>query len=266
MNIYVSTNVLKPSEPEKIFDYINPMGEIGIEFFPFWGCKGFEEALEASLPRLKEYKITMHGPYFDTEHSEPKGSEGYFKAVELFKKTLELCKELSCHHLVYHHNNKNLKGCNKLEIIKNSEENLLEINEMAKDYNVEIQVENAGVIANGNMLFDEEEFINMALSIENPILLDIGHAHANGWSLENVITRLKDKITSYHIHNNDGVHDSHNRIFDGSLDMESFIKLYVTHTPNADIVVEMGSHCDNQLKEIMDDIEKLKEMINNLTD
>ena len=114
----------------------------------------------------------------------------------------------------------------KEEMMRISSENLLELNKLAKKYDGNIVVENCGVISHENMLFDEDEFIEMAENIPNDILIDIGHAFANGWDLNNVIYRLKEKIVSYHLHNNDGFEDCHDSIRKGKIDIDEFFKMY----------------------------------------
>ena len=94
----------------------------------------------------------------------------------------------------------------------------------------------------------------MAKSIDNTILIDIGHAFANGWNLERVIKELKDKIVSYHLHNNNGINDSHDLITNGKLNMDEFMKLYKEYTPKADLVIEYGAHCANATNNIVEDI------------
>ena len=86
------------------------------------------------------------------------------------------------------------------------------------------------------------------------MLIDIGHAHANGWNLSETIESLKDQIEAYHIHNNDGIHDSHNRILEGSLDFEQFVLDYKKFTPDADIVVEYSRASSNDDEGIQEDL------------
>ena len=43
--------------------------------------------------------------------------------------------------------------------------------------------------------------------------------------LEGCLPDLKDQILADHLHNNDGVHDSHQRIHNGSLDFDRFLDL-----------------------------------------
>lgn len=265
MGIYISTNLFRPRDLENIFPLVDKVKEalklekiedekVGIELFPEWQSEIFEEVLRGNLEKFKSYNISLHGPYYKTEHSEKCGTEGYDRAIDYFTRTLQLSKDLKSEYIVYHHNNCKITNKDKREIIKVSSENLLELNKLSKEYDANIIVENAGVKFNDNMLFDEDEFIDMAKSIDNTILIDIGHAFANGWNLERVIKELKDKIVSYHLHNNNGINDSHDLITNGKLNMDEFMKLYKEYTPKADLVIEYGAHCANAINNIVEDI------------
>ncbi|MEW9122227.1 MAG: sugar phosphate isomerase/epimerase [Thermotaleaceae bacterium] len=259
MNIFISTNLYLPTELEKIFILLERMEdkEIGIELFPEWHDNQFGEAINKNLEKLKGYPSALHGPYYHTEHSRKKGCEEYKTAKEYFIKTLELGKALNSKYIVFHHNNCPVEAETREEIIKNSAENLLELNDLAKDYQIEIVVENAGVLSRKNMLFDENQFIEIAKSIDNKILVDIGHAFANNWNLDRVMAELKDKIVAYHLHNNDGVQDNHNRIRDGKLNMDDFFESYRKHTPHADLVIEYSKKCKEDVDGIIEDIEEI---------
>lgn len=112
-----------------------------------------------------------------------------------------------------------------------------------------------------NVLFNEEQFIEIAKGIENKILLDIGHAFANNWNLNCVINELKDKIVAYHIHNNDGVEDNHNRIRDGKLNIDDFFESYRKFTPSADLVFEYSRNCSKDVEGIIEDVNDVKKIL-----
>ena len=84
---------------------------------------------------------------------------------------------------------------------------------------------------------------------------------ANGWDLEQTMEALKDQIVAYHLHNNDGVHDSHQRIFHGTLDFPLFLSDYQRLTPNADLVLEYSPNVADDESGIQEDISWLLEQI-----
>lgn len=264
MNIYISTNLYNPDQLEEIFSLLDKINDrsIGIELFVEWQNDVFIKFIDDNIDRLKDYKISLHGPYYETEHSAEKGSLEYIRTNEYFNSTLEISKELNSRYIVYHHNNCKVVQENKERMIEASSENLIDLNENAKEYDSKIVVENCGVISHENMLFNEKEFIEMAKSIPNNILIDIGHAFANKWYIENIIMELKDKIVAYHIHNNDGFEDNHNRINDGKLSFDKFLDLYKKYTSDADLVLEYGKQCYKDVFGIIEDIEYIKNKLN----
>ncbi len=262
MKIYISTNAYSPNNLENVFSLLEKIDDknIGIELFPEWHDKEFEEILEKNKDRFRAYNLSLHGPYYYTEHSSPMDTEEYEKTKEYFIKTLQLSKDLNSKYIVFHHNNCIVEEEKREEMLRNSTENLMELNELAKEYGACILVENAGVLSRNNVLFNEEEFIEMAKGIENKILIDIGHAFANNWNLENLVSELKDKIVSYHLHNNDGIADSHNRILDGKLSIEEFFSIYKKYTPTADLVIEYSKISASE-DGLIDDINTIKELV-----
>ena len=76
--------------------------------------------------------------------------------------------------------------------------------------------------------------------------------------------RLKGQILAYHLHNNDGVHDSHRRIGDGTLDFEIFMTWAREYTPQADLVVEYGMETADDCQGIVEDVERLLAFENSL--
>lgn len=260
MSIYISTNLCEPGEMEYIFSVMDRINDktVGIELFPEWQDRKFITELNKNIDRLKKYKSTLHGPYYDTEHSARRGTVEYNRAKEYFINTLEVSEKLNSEYIVYHYNNCKVEDECKTDMIDISVKNLAELNEMARIYEAEIVVENSGVQSLENVLLEQEEFINIALMSENRVLLDIGHAFANGWDLNHVISVLKDKIASYHIHNNDGVHDSHDRIENGKMNIEDFFDMYRKYTPCAHLVIEYGKQCREDADGIIEDVEKVR--------
>lgn len=263
MGILISTNLYNTQEFEKIFELLekveNP--EVGVEIFPIWTDKDFENKLRENIGKLKEREISFRGPYYNAEHSAKKGSIAYARTMDYMKKTLEYAQMLESKYIVYHHNNRKALFKDKVDMIKTSNENLMEINNIAKKYNQKIVIENCGVISDDNMLLNEQEFIELCRFIPNDILIDIGHANCNGWNLEKIIKKLKFKIVSYHIHNNYGWIDEHNRIYDGNIDFEKFIKIYKRSTPDAELVIEYSRNINRDSCGIVHDINQLEELL-----
>ena len=179
--------------------------------------------------------------------------------MELLEKSLACGKQLNAKYMVYHHSNRAFRPEEKEEMLRNARENYPAIKEMCEQYNVPIVVENAGVECIDTMLLNEEEFIAECKRLSCDVLIDIGHAHANGWNLTHVMEELQDVIISYHVHNNDRTYDGHQRIFHGTLDFEKFIKDYERLTPDADIVVEYCPEAAEDMQGVFADVRYLLE-------
>ena len=255
----ISTNLYETENLPAIFTLLEQTHrkDIGIELFPAWQTPEFAAFLHEYGSLLARRPLSLHGPYVDTEHSAPEGTREYIRSMAYFEQTLALSQKLRARYIVYHHNNCRVLPETRREMLAASMRNLTALRSRAAAFQAQIVIENAGVHQRGNVLLEEEAFIRMAQSVPEKILVDIGHAHANGWDLEGLIRRLAGKITAYHVHNNNGVEDQHNRIGDGTLDMERFLAIYHRYTPAADLVLEYGPQCAADTVGILDDVETL---------
>ena len=98
--------------------------------------------------------------------------------------------------------------------------------------------ENTGTRTVGNMLLDQHEFTDVCRDLRLPVLVDAGHANANGWDIPKLIGDLRGQIGGYHLHNNDGANDLHNRLRDGTLDFRKLVPLMDEWTPDVPRVIE----------------------------
>lgn len=255
MNLYFSTNGINALEFDKAFSYVEPFwGQVGIEIFPAFHLNEFSEVFKKCQPRLKEYPISCHAPYYESEYSAAIGSAPYIRSMDLLVQTLNAITDLNTHYMVFHHNNHAFSPEEKETLLSNATDNFFIIQRECQKYHIPLVVENAGVKANHNMLLDEQEFINACKKLPCNVLIDIGHANANGWNVIRLMDALKDKIVSYHAHNNDGHSDGHQRIFHGTLDFEKFMKHYKEVTPNADIVLEYCPEAAADVAGVQEDI------------
>lgn len=260
MQLYFSTNAIPAAEFKKVLSYLEPFeGKLGIELFPEFDKEGYADAVNACMYELKKYPASLHGPYYGSDFSYKAGTEEYEKSMKLLEKSLACGKQLNAKYMVYHHSNRAFRPDEKEEMLRNARENYPAIKEMCEQYNVPIVVENAGVECIDTMLLNEEEFIAECKRLSCDVLIDIGHAHANGWNLTHVMEELQDVIISYHVHNNDRTYDGHQRIFHGTLDFEKFIKDYERLTPDADIVVEYCPEAAEDMQGVFADVRYLLE-------
>ena len=72
---------------------------------------------------------------------------------------------------------------------------------------------------------------------------------------------MKNKIISYHLHNNDGKKDSHDSIFYGSFNIDEFLEIYNKYTNKADLVLEYNKDYRKKVNILIEDIDYIKSRI-----
>ena len=262
MTLFFSTNAVPCRIFEKMFDYVEPFdGRLGLELFPEFDKLEYEGLVEKNFERIRRYPVSFHGPYYDSDFSCRKGTEEYQRSIGYLEKTLALGKCLHSAYVVYHHNNRAFAPGERDGILANARENFPEIRALCEKYGVTLAVENAGVKFHKNMLLDEGEFIEECRRLDVRVLIDIGHAHANGWNLPHVMEALSSRIISYHLHNNDGVRDLHQRIFNGTLDFPEFLKTCERLTPEADLVLEYCPQAAEDIRGVREDAQDILEFL-----
>jgi sugar phosphate isomerase/epimerase len=239
MTLYISVVLRDERRTEKFLSFLEdcPDGQsIGLELFPMFHLEGYSRLLDKFLPELAERPITFHEPYYEADHSYWKGSTEHRVTLEHCRNAFDYAARLNAGHVVYHLNNRVVSD--RGAMLRAALENLAEMKDLADTYGLRLLIENTGVTAMNNVLLGEDDFVGLFDAPEYDCLIDIGHANCNKWDLGSVIERLGNKIRSYHAHNNFGVNDEHNRIFDGTLDLGAFFRDYALYTPEADIVLE----------------------------
>jgi len=263
MNLFISTNLLNPRERECIFPLLDKWRgrNLGIEIFPHFYMDEYCQILDGCIGRLKNVPVSFHGPYHNTEHSRKKETKEYRAAMDYCKMTFAYAAKLGGRHIVFHYNNCPVTAETRENMLLHAGENLTELTELAKMEGLKLLVENTGISALGNVLFDEDEFIELFDNIPHNCLFDVGHAHCNCWDIENVLRELNHRTVCYHLHNNYRKFDEHNRIMDGTLDMGMIFDLYNLYTPDADIVIEYRSDLLENPEQIEEDIKLIQDNV-----
>ncbi len=265
MSVLVSTSMYSSKNFKNILHFIEKYkGKVGAEIFPRFDEPEFEGVLRECLPVLKHVPISIHEPYFEVEHTADFDSKEYRVTMHRLSSMIKYGSIMGCEYIVYHHNNREVPDDKKEELLKVSQDNLHEVSQLLLPYGIKAAIENAGTVANNTMLLNEKEFIAVCKESVCNVVIDLGHINANGWNLRNVMSALKSKIIAYHIHNNYGSTDEHNRIFDGTLDFNEFLNYYLELTPKANLVLEYREELADKEDEICKDIDYLFEVLQNV--
>ena len=103
-----------------------------------------------------------------------------------------------------------------------AEESLKTIGAYAEDNGVNVCIENLPRLR-GFMYQDINQLNESLERVGLPMTLDIGHAYTAGFTVDDAYF---NRIRHIHIHDNDGVHDSHLPLGDGIIDFKKFFEIF----------------------------------------
>jgi sugar phosphate isomerase/epimerase len=138
---------------------------------------------------------------------------------------------------------------------------LEELNVFAGQRGVQILLEN---IPNGLATAERLLMFLAQTHVENGFCFDVGHAHING-GVKPAFERMKDRIKSTHIHDNDGQNDSHLFPFhsgEGTIDWKETMNLLRSRGDQYPLLLELRevSAMENQFSVVRDVFDKLEEL------
>jgi sugar phosphate isomerase/epimerase len=165
------------------------------------------DGLAATL-KNKNVGYSVHVPVWDANLTS-ENAHLRNAVLESYKATIAFASRIEARHVVLHtgwcsdpHFSKE-KGRMRARIA------LEELAEFNRSYGQLLLVENIG--SNAASLFSEEQFVEFLDGFPANIgyVVDIGHAHINGWHIASLLKKLGDKLHALHIHDNDGQKDIH---------------------------------------------------------
>ena len=170
-----------------------------------------------------ELKYTVHAPFIEVNPASVNPALRKASINEI-KRSVDLANTLDSNIVVIHPGRSIFN--NDTEYMKSvyslAEDSLKTIGEYAKDCGVDTCIENLPRIR-GFMYQDINQLNESLERIDLPMTLDIGHAYTAGFTVDDVYF---DKIKHIHIHDNDGVHDSHLPLGDGIINFKRFFELF----------------------------------------
>lgn len=231
---------------------------IGIEiFYEFASDDMWKHVLEEAMDG-REGEFSIHSPFFYA-------NVGYTKEQELFR---ELCVPFGLYHrfhgqfYVLHSQG---EGCppsdegERTELRERVTERMRHFAGLCEAEGVTLVIENLFRGTPGP-LFDQEQYLRLFEEIPNAYaLIDVGHAVLGHYDIYRIQETLKERLIGYHIHDNDGVHDSHWRIQaeGGVVDWNRFCLGVKRFTPNAALVMEYAHAKTADYTEDMEKLEKI---------
>jgi len=255
---YIST-ILNGNKDYRIIKEVLKKADfpIGLEYFISALTDQKIKELQKLQTEIGDRPSTFHSPMVDCESTSEYDSEAYHKMITNWKKTIEFCHQYGSTEIVFHTNNCTIKPEERKEKQQNAIKNCLMLNQLCKENNLKLLVETLALPSKGAPLFTDEEFVQFILDYDLYALIDIGHMNINNYDYSYVIKKLNHRILGYHIHNNNGLSDDHQRIGSGTFDYQRFYQLYKQYTPNANLVIEYFNIPDFTSDELLADILEL---------
>lgn len=257
--VYIDTCLFGSSSLSRVRDYSRVYGDkIGFEILAMFDLRDYEKALRDNLDVLQKHRISFHGPVYCVEHSAARGTAEYEESMRHVRLTYQYAQILRSSYFVMHLNNCRVDPAAKEQMLHNAKENYRELLELFGTIDCRVLIENTGTILQKNMLLDQREFTDFCRDMRCGVLIDIGHANANGWDLFKLIKDLRPQIRAYHLHNNDGMNDQHRRLHDGTIDFTPLLEKILTDTPEADLIIEYtrrtmdGPGLQEDIQEVLD--------------
>lgn len=261
MAVFINTCLFRSSElAKKIREYAKRYGkDAAFEVLAKFDEPDFAPALEKCKSPLKKCRTAFHSPVWLAEPSAPKGSKEYERTMEMNRETAKFAEAYGCEHLVWHLNNCKVDPKNKEKMLWDALDNLDEIKKMFSF--CDVYVENSGTLFDSSLLLGQSEFTEIAQHQKWQVLVDLGHANANGWDIYKLMDDLKGQIKALHIHNNFGRKDLHNRIHEGNLDVIDILTKAKNIIPDAKWIIEY-IHPEKEGAPLMEDFDEIIELKN----
>lgn len=180
---------------------------------------------------------TIHPPAWDINlTSENKAIRE--TSFSEYKKAIEFASMIGASHVVIHPGFCFSPVFDKKLAQQRAADYINRLCEVAKPLNVKLAIENVGY--KGSSIFAQNEFTRFLDPIDETAgyLIDMGHAHLNGWDIPQVIKDAKDRLLAVHLHDNNGTGDDHLPIGDGTIQWKEVFAAIHEHAADCQLILE----------------------------
>lgn len=208
--------------------------DLGVEIFYEYGSRNMWNSFLDALPGRS---FSIHAPFAFVDIAEDCDEE---KLFDVLRRPFDMYHKYNGEFYVLHTYGDGMYGedePHRAAARVRAAERLSRFNEICIAEGVTLGAEN--LCSGARPLFDQQQFLRLFRDI--PALhcvLDVGHAIVTGMDIGVIQQTLKERICAYHLHNNDGLHDLHDRLRAGVFDWTEFAKNCALYTPGATGVLE----------------------------
>lgn len=164
--------------------------------------------------------LSVHSPIWELNLASARYEVIREHSYQVYSECLEWCAKIGAEHMVIHPSLYSTPLFSRQASQYYAKESLKKLGDQAQKLNVVLAVENVGL--HEYALFDQEEYVRLFDEIPTvAALVDVGHAHVNGWDIPSVIRNLGSRIQAVHLHDNDGAADQHRPVGQGTIEWEA---------------------------------------------
>ncbi len=217
MKISVSTLGLYPARIENVLNFIT---EQNIEYLEIVKEYPYDNLTEEDFTQ-HDINLSVHAPMSDVNIAShvDKIRE---TSIEIMCDSFKMANKIGADRVVVHPGTIPIMALKYPEkILKYNTQSLLKCQKHAEEYGVMMCVENMPLFE--RMLYTNIEalFDLIDNEIHSGITLDVGHAHNNGFSVDEMFE--SDNIHHIHLSDNDGSYDMHDSLGSHNID---FVKIF----------------------------------------
>ena len=179
-----------------------------------------------------------HAPFASSFPEEEKTNERFCDIVKSIENSALLGAEMVVVHPCMH---LNCKGEERWQLMMELNRSFYKkLIPYAEEYGIKIAIENIG----GAVTAKADGLIELLTLLDNPVFtvcFDVGHAYVSGSNPAEEICKLGKYIGCTHIHDNDGVNDTHTLPFYGNIDWESVMEAFAKIDYTGNLNYEAGA-------------------------
>lgn len=229
--------------------------DVGIDIFIECGNDYYWKHHLVNCMMGRSFPVSLHGPCMNMDLS--KASVCDEEIQKNFLWACDLGRELGAKDIVMHP----FEGPAMEEPAAERERSTRRLQWLAgcaKDCGFKLLIENVPGIDLPYAIFNQKQFFALFdLIPDADFILDTGHAHMCGWDIPKVIEDHKDRLRSYHLHDNDGTRDSHDFLGDGTIDWTVVVPTICRCTPEAQLILEYSR---KTIDSVLENISMVKQL------
>ena len=227
---------------------LNMPADFGLEIFYEYGSADLWNSLLGELSARGMDGFSIHAPFAFADITADCDETALFDAL---RRPFDLYHRYGGEFYVLH--TYGPSACSGDEAFRadcraRAEERLGKFNDICRSEGVVLGAEN---LCDGTPpLFTGEQFLRLFTDLPDlHCVLDIGHALVAGMDIARLQRELGGRIRAYHLHNNTGRADTHDRLREGVMDWSAFAENCLRYTPDAVGVLEYLKYQDMSVYE-----------------